>query len=76
MPRYFFDLKDGTRLRDHAGIQFATDADAEAHAQVIAKEVASERVFDPDSPQLFVSIIHEEGREVTKVPVERKTVIS
>ena len=72
MARYYFDLKDGTRLRDHDGINFNTDAEAISHAEVIAKEIARDRpVFDPDAPQLFVSIIHGNGHEVDKVPVQR-----
>lgn len=64
MPRYYFDLKGGDRRRDHDGIQFATDADATAHARLIANQLTSERLSNCDAPQLYVSVIHQAGREV------------
>ena len=70
MTRYFFDLKDGVRIRDHDGIKFESDAEAIAHAHVVAKEVAKGRPLpDPNEPPMFVSIIHADGRQVDKVLV-------
>jgi hypothetical protein len=68
MPRYFFDLKDGTRLIDPAGLECRDDKDAELKARQIAAEVA---VGKPDSdPQRYVAVINSEGQEISKVPVK------
>ena len=56
-------------LRDHEGIEFASDSEAEAHARLIADQIAPERQPSPDEPPLFVSIVHQGGHEVGKVPV-------
>ncbi len=65
MALYYFDLKDGERQRDHDGIRLATDAEAIAHAENIARKLSS--IKDPASPQRFISVVHESGREVKKV---------
>ena len=39
MPKYFFDLKDGVRLVDPAGLDCTDDVDAMAKGKVIALEI-------------------------------------
>lgn len=72
MPRYYFDLKDGTRLRDHDGVDLKNDAAAISHAETIAVEVARENV---PGPQRFVSVIRFDSTEVARVPVEQANVV-
>lgn len=66
MPRYYFDIKDGTRLRDHTGVELPNDYEAMLHAKNMAREVGLEEI---KGPQRFVSVIHEKGQEVGTVPI-------
>jgi hypothetical protein len=69
MPRYYFDVKNGTRLTDPAGLDCRDDADAEAKAKVIARELAR------DAPRACVPrrilVLNDEGDEVSIVPVRQ-----
>lgn len=73
MAHYYFDLKNGTTERDHAGLDLASDAAAIAQARMIADEVSRR---PPSHHQLgqHVCIIHEDGHEVSRVPVEKAVV--
>lgn len=68
MPLYFFDIKDGKRQRDHDGVEFATDDAALAHARRLASALARDLTWDPDS-KTFVSVIHERGHEIARIPI-------
>jgi hypothetical protein len=43
MRRYFFDVKDGSYIRDDQGRQFSTDDDALRHARTVANELCRNR---------------------------------
>jgi hypothetical protein len=68
MPHYYFDLTDGVIRRDRNGLNCADDADAIAKAATIANEVTA---ADGDNcrPDLHISIMHEDGHEVSRVVV-------
>jgi hypothetical protein len=68
MPHYYFDLTDGVTRRDRNGLDCADDAAAITRAAVIAEEVTA---ADGDNarPDLHISIVHEDGHEVSRVPV-------
>jgi hypothetical protein len=68
MPLYYFDIKDGKRQRDHEGVELATDDAALAHARRLASELASHLSLDPN-PKMFVSVIHERGHEIARIPI-------
>jgi hypothetical protein len=70
MAHYYFDLKNGTTERDHAGLDLRNDAEAIARAYAIADEVSS-RPLAHEKHERHVCIIHEDGHEVTRVPVTR-----
>src|ERR1043165_3294598 len=42
MPRYFFDVIDGHRLPDPAGLECRDDEEATAHARTIAHQIAAD----------------------------------
>jgi hypothetical protein len=69
MPRYYFDVKNGTRLPDPAGLDCRDDADAEAKAKVIAQELSR------DAPRAHVPrrilVLNDEGDEVSIIPVRK-----
>ena len=49
MPHYYFDIKDGHRLADPSGLNFKSDGDAIAKANVIAIGVSlDEPAVDPE----------------------------
>jgi hypothetical protein len=68
MAHYYFDLKNGTTKRDHAGLELASDAAAITQARRIADEV-SRRPASLNKVERHVCVIHEDGHEVSRVPV-------
>lgn len=66
MPRYYFDVQDGTRLADPSGLDCRDDADALRKARFIAEQIA--RSAPHPSPRQ-VQVLNEEGEEISIVPV-------
>jgi predicted NUDIX family phosphoesterase len=73
MLHYYFDLKDGTRIRDHAGVDLRDDAAAIAYGKDVAEQVSLQKL---DDPEMFISIIKEDGRQVAQVRVEPYNVVA
>ncbi|MDR6661902.1 DUF6894 family protein [Tardiphaga sp. 215_C5_N2_1] len=69
MAHYYFDLKNGTTQRDHAGRELRSDAEAIAQAYVIADEVST-RLATHEDHERHICVIHEDGHEVTRIPVD------
>ena len=66
MPRYYFEVKNGHRLVDPTGIDCASDEDRQ-QAQVIASQIAQD--VPASTIKRRVTVVDEEGREVTAIPV-------
>jgi hypothetical protein len=66
MPRYFFEIKNGHRLPDPAGLDCRDDDDALAKAQDIARQIVVEA--NPP-PGRNVAVVDETGREIGKVTI-------
>lgn len=66
MTHYYFDVKNGITSRDHGGLDLDCDADAIAKAKVIAEEVGLQ--CDRHHSR-HISVIREDGWEVTQVPI-------
>jgi len=70
MPRYYFDIKDGHRLVDPAGLDFKNDHDAIERARVIAIGVSIDK---PEvDPARYISVLNEARVEIFKAPVYSK----
>ncbi|MGM4919816.1 DUF6894 family protein [Tardiphaga sp. 813_E8_N1_3] len=69
MARYYFDLKNGTTQRDHAGLDLGSDAEAIARAYVMVDEINARPAAHPGHER-YICVIHEDGHEVTRVPVD------
>ena len=67
MSRYFFDVKNGHRLVDSAGLDCSDDEEAISNAQTIARLIAREA---PTGAERKVAVVDDEGREVGTVPVQ------
>jgi hypothetical protein len=67
MPRYYFDIKNGHRLIDPAGLDCADDADAITKAKMIAIQIS--RDAPRPEGQRHIAVMSPEGQEVSKVPV-------
>jgi hypothetical protein len=66
MPKYYFDLVDGSRLVDPTGLECRDDHDANAKAKIIAKQI---EVDIPTAPvQRHVEVLNEDRDKVAKVP--------
>ena len=71
MPKYYFDLVDGSRLVDPSGLNCRDDRDANAKAKIIAKHIEAEI---PTAPvQRHVEVLNEDRNKVAKVPVRTDT---
>jgi hypothetical protein len=70
MSRYFFDVKNGHRLVDPAGLDCSDDEEAISNAQTIARLIAREA---PTDAERKVAVVDDEGREISAVPVEDNT---
>ncbi len=68
MAHYYFDLKNGMTERDHAARDLNNDAEAIAQAYVIADEIAARPPANREHAR-HVCVVHENGHEVTRVPV-------
>jgi hypothetical protein len=67
MPRYFFDIKNGHRLIDPAGLDCSSDDDAISKAKVIARQI--EQDASGSERQRHIAVMDGERREVSQVPV-------
>ncbi|MET0875553.1 MAG: hypothetical protein ABWY14_00295 [Tardiphaga sp.] len=67
MPHYYFDLKNGTAQRDHAGVDLSNDTAAVAHGRAIAAKVGAD-LTDRDHA-CHVSVVREDGHEVMRLLV-------
>jgi hypothetical protein len=74
MPRYFFDIKNGHRLIDPAGLDCRDDQEAKDQAIIIAGQIAA------DAPEISggrtIAILNDEREEIGKVPVQQRTLES
>jgi hypothetical protein len=68
MPHYYFNLTDGVTRRDHSGLDCIDDEAAIVKAATIADEVTAAE-GDNSHPDLHISIMREDGHEVSRVPV-------
>jgi hypothetical protein len=68
MPHYYFNLTDGVTRRDRSGLDCIDDAAAIVKAATIADEVSAAD-GDNSRTDLHISIMHEDGHEVSRVPV-------
>jgi hypothetical protein len=67
MPRYFFDIKNGHRLIDPAGLDCSGDDEAIANAKMIAIQIAQET--SGAGGQRHIAIMDGERKEIGKIPI-------
>lgn len=65
MPHYFFDIKDGHRLIDPAGVECRDDDDAILKARMIASAIAEET----HEGARKIAVLSEDKCEIAAVPV-------
>jgi hypothetical protein len=65
MPRYFFDIKNGHRLIDPAGLDCFDESDALTKARAIAAQIAQE----VPNVQRKIAVLDADRKEVATVPV-------
>jgi hypothetical protein len=65
MPHYFFDIRNGHRLIDPAGLDCSDDDDAIAKARVIAAAIAKETTEGPRK----IAVLGGDRQEIATVPV-------
>ena len=68
MPRYYFDVKNGHRLVDPAGVDCKGDDAARRQGKAIADQIA---VDVPKSQARRVAVLNEQGCEVAVIPIAR-----
>jgi hypothetical protein len=67
LSRYFFDVKNGHRLVDPAGLDCRNDKEARDRAVLIARQIALEA---PASNGRHVAVLNSDRQEVGKVPIK------
>lgn len=70
MPLYFFDIKNGHRLMDPSGMNFASDEAAIARAKVFAIQVSLDT--PAVDPKRHIAVLDHNGDEIFRVPVYSK----
>ena len=70
MQKFFFDMKDGVPMRDRIGLEFATNADAIAHCEALARHFFDESLTDDKN--LEISVVNSLGREIHREFVHRR----
>lgn len=68
MARYFFDIKNGHRLIDPAGLDCTDDHEAMRSAAAIAKQLATDA---PNNGPRKISVVNSDREPVGEVPVKR-----
>jgi hypothetical protein len=61
LPRYFFDVKNGHRRVDSAGVECPGDDEAKRQGAAVAHQIA---MGTPSSEARCVAVINDEGREI------------
>jgi hypothetical protein len=70
MQTFFFDMKDGVPLRDRAGIEFRTNAEAIVHCKELAQHIRDGSLRDDHD--LEISVVNSTGREIHREFVHRQ----
>ncbi len=68
MPRYYFDVKNGHRLIDPAGVDCRDDEAAATQGKVVADQIASDA---PSSMGRRVEVLTEKREKVATIAVEK-----
>jgi hypothetical protein len=66
MPRYYFDVMNGHRLIDPAGVDCANDAEATRQAKFIAARIADEV---PASTKRRLAVLNDERQEISVINI-------
>ena len=74
MPHYYFDIQDGHRLVDPSGLNFKTDDDAIAKANVIAIGVSLDK--PAADPERHIAVLNDSREEIFRVAVYSKPSMS
>jgi uncharacterized protein DUF6894 len=69
MPRFYFDLSNGHRVQDHAGLDCDNETDAKHKADSIAGDIARDA---ETVPKKHLTVVDEDGRDIYRAPI-RKT---
>jgi hypothetical protein len=65
MPRYYFDVMNGHRLIDPAGVDCANDADATRQAKFIAARIAEE----VPASKRRLAVLNEQREEISVIKI-------
>jgi hypothetical protein len=63
MPRFYFDLSNGHRLRDHAGLDCDSENDAKRKAEVIADDIGRQA---HEIPKKHLTVVDEKVGTFTR----------
>jgi hypothetical protein len=66
VPRYFFDVKNGHRLIDPAGVDCRDDREAIRTGLMIARQIAADA---PTTQPRHVEVLNDDRQQVGEVPI-------
>jgi hypothetical protein len=67
MPRYFFDVRNGHRLVDPAGLDCGSDEEAREQGERIASQIGEDLGARNDVRR--VAVINDEGQEIATITI-------
>jgi hypothetical protein len=68
MPRFFFDLTNGHRIPDHAGLECEDEFSAKQTAETIAADIARE----VERPSRGLTVRTEEGDDIYQARIQKR----
>jgi hypothetical protein len=69
MPRFYFDLSNGHRIKDHAGLDCTNENDARGMADAIAADIADATDV---IPKKHLTVVDEDGRDVYEAAIRKR----
>jgi hypothetical protein len=68
VPRFYFDLSNGHRVPDHAGLDCDNEKDAKQKADFIARDIARQAEA---IPKKHLTVVDERGEDIYQAPIKR-----
>jgi len=69
MPRFYFDLSNGHRVPDHAGLDCDDETDAKQKADSIAGGIADQAEV---IPKKHLTVVDEKGEDIYQAPIRKR----
>ena len=69
MPRFYFDLSNGHRVPDSAGLDCDDETDAKRKADLIAGDIAHQAQI---IPKKHLTVVDDKGKDIYQAPIKKR----